>query len=333
MEQISSFRTRFHHHIHADNQDWLMEVGVGGTERGICSKQMSVPCSKPLQHKSSPEDGQNLAEVWAISSFSSPCSLTSLSESQLQFNWDLLKAKAEFYQHQEKSKSLRGGLTSPERCSCCNEVTMAQPRARNLEMVCYYLTMIQPDRAVREVGRKLKSFPEMMDLGRDLWGWPTLSAETLPRVSLPSLDAQTSTPMHRHLRWISKGKTGWYNSVFPVWGWMSVLLHMAIILFSMCFPFIPVLTLRLDVAGGCRGKGRGEKEPELSLIKIIWAFKVHALRMNQCGFCYVRAQGRLWRTHGPNKTTHLFLEIKFRCFWGLLLDKMKWSKDKGTLID
>lgn len=38
IEQISSFRTRFQHHIHTDNRDWLVEGGVGGTERGIFSK-------------------------------------------------------------------------------------------------------------------------------------------------------------------------------------------------------------------------------------------------------------------------------------------------------
>lgn len=78
---------------------------------------MSIPCSKPLQHKSSPEDGQNLAEVWPVSSFSSPWFLTSLSESQLQFNQDLLQARAKFNQYQEESNSLRGGLTSPGHCS------------------------------------------------------------------------------------------------------------------------------------------------------------------------------------------------------------------------
>lgn len=246
-----------------------------------------MPCSKPLQNKSSPEDGQNLAEVWAVSSFSSPWFLSSLSESQLQRSRDLLKIRAEFYHYQEKSNSLKGGLTPLSHTRCHSEVTMAQPRARNPELVSYYLTMIQPDRAVREMGRELRSFPECgaterMDLRGDLWS--TLSAETLPKVL--SLGAQAWTHLQRHLRWITKCKTGWHNSIFPVWKWTSILLHMDTILFSMCFPFILVLTPRMDVAGGCRGKGRREKEPELSLIKILWAFKVRALGINQCGCSY-----------------------------------------------
>lgn len=50
-------------------------------------------------------------------------------------------------------------LLSPAHCH--SEVTMAQPRARNLDLVSFYLTMIQPDRAVREMGRGLRSFPRL----------------------------------------------------------------------------------------------------------------------------------------------------------------------------
>lgn len=279
---------------------------------------MSTPCSKPLQYKSSPEDEQNLAEVWAVSSFSSPWFLSSLSESQLKCSWDLLETRAEFYQYQEESNSLR-----PHTSWALLTVTLRWQWPSQEPGISSWFLMTSPwSNLTEQSGRwEENSDPsqtvatERMDLRGDLWS--TLSAETLPRVL--SLSAQACNHLHRYLRWITKGRTGWHDSIFPVWKWMSILFRTDIILFSMCFPFIPALTLRLYIAGRCRGKGRREKEPELSLIKILWAFKVRALGMNQCGCSYVRAQGRLWRTHGLNNTTHLFLEIKFRCFWEHLL--------------
>lgn len=264
IEQISSFRTRFQHHILTDNQDWLVEGGAGGTERGIFSKEMSTPCPKPLQPKSSPEDGQNLAEVWAVSSFSSPWFLTSLSESQLQFNRDLLQARGKFYQYQEESNS----LTSLEPCSL-SQWSDNGPAKSQESRPGFFLSYHDPTwQSSQGDGKRTQILPqtvatERMDLSGDLWS--KLSAETLPREL--SLGAQVLSHLHRHFAWITKGKTGWYNSVFPVWKWMSVLLHMDIILFSMCFPFIPVLTPRLHIAGGCRRKGRREKRTRVKFNK------------------------------------------------------------------
>lgn len=100
IEQMLWFRTRFQHHTHTDNRDWL--VGEGGVGVILCGisiyfKQMSMPCSKLFQHKSSHEEYQKFAEDWTVPSFASPGFLTSLSESQLQLSCDLFKAGTEFY--------------------------------------------------------------------------------------------------------------------------------------------------------------------------------------------------------------------------------------------
>lgn len=63
--------------------------------------------------------------------------------------------------------NIRRNQTHPEVASyllssahCHSEATTARPRARDLQLVSYCLTMIQPDRAVREMGRDLSSFPD-----------------------------------------------------------------------------------------------------------------------------------------------------------------------------
>lgn len=65
-------------------------------------------------------------------------------------------------------------------------------------------------------------------------------------------------------------------------------------------------------------------------------FKDCALGTNQYGFSSVLQRGQRAgsdETHGTNKTTCSFLEIKSGCFWEYLLDKMKYRKDKNSLIN
>lgn len=162
IEQISSFRTRFQHHIHTDNQDWLVEGGAGGTERGIFSKEMSTPCPKPLQPKSSPEDGQNLAEVWAVSSFSSPWFLTTLSESQLQFNRDLLQARGKFYQYQEESNSSHTSWA-------LLTVTVKWQWPSQEPGISTWFIILPWSNPVREMGRGLRSFPRLWPQKGWIW--------------------------------------------------------------------------------------------------------------------------------------------------------------------
>lgn len=162
IEKISYFRTRFQHHIHIDNQDWLVmegSVGVILHSISIYFKQMSAPCSKPLQHKSSPEEYQNFAEGWTASSFSFPCCLTSLYESQLQFNYNLYSRLRQSFTNTRRNLAhfeVPSHLLSTIRY--CNKADTCPSREpENLQLVSSlpYNGLTGQSRPVGELGRHL----------------------------------------------------------------------------------------------------------------------------------------------------------------------------------
>lgn len=226
---------------------------------------MSVPCSKPLQHKSSPEEYQNLAEGWTVSSFSSPCFLTSLSESQLHCSWDLFKAGIEFYWHQEKSSSLWDALPSTQHSSLWQ-------LSGHLSQPGFFITLRwfnwteQTSWGVRERSLWSWELPLMWETG---W-WQVgevfpVKAQDWGCLSFPWVLGHWLTCTGILGVWRTKSNTGQHNTVCRL---MSSLLRMDINLFSMCFHLFGFFdSVSLDIAGGCRGKRRREKKMELCLIQ------------------------------------------------------------------